>query len=173
MSKAQIFSEHVFKGSKESSNGLVRVSNHIINSSVESLELIGLSPPCNFAVIGLGSIAKGEATPYSDLEYAFIVEHDSEFFKQLAIESYFRIGNLGETPLKGFAIEELKRNYDKDTKAGYRVGELHAYQQILGNDITVGYRIDGITMWSGNVPTAPANHLTLATNKPLYHMRKQ
>ena len=93
------------------------------------------SPPCNFAVIGLGSIAKGEATPYSDLEYAFIVEEHSEYFTKLAVDTYFRIGNLRETPLKCFDIEELKAN---SVSPGVQ---------------TVGYRIDGITNKSGNIPT--------------------
>ena len=45
LSKAQKFSQHVFEAGKESSNGLLKVSNRIINSSVETLKLIGLSSP--------------------------------------------------------------------------------------------------------------------------------
>jgi hypothetical protein len=89
--------------------------------------------------VGLGSVAKGEATPYSDLEYAFIVEQDDEYFEKLAVDSYFRIGNLGESPLKTFDIDELKV-----TK-----GQPPLY---ICN-ITVGYRIDGITDKAGNIPT--------------------
>ena len=168
LSKARTFSEHVFEGSKETSNGLLKVSNCIISSSVETLKRVGISAPCKFAVIALGSIAKGEATPYSDLEYGIIVEQESKYFQKLAVDSYFRIGNLGETSLKSFDIAELKVPIDKSTADGCRIRGLQDFRQTIGGDDAVGYRIDGITMWSGNIPTGNGisreNTLTLTVD---------
>lgn len=31
--------------------------------------------PCDFEAVAFGSLARGEATPYSDLEFFFLVEH--------------------------------------------------------------------------------------------------
>ena len=136
LSKAHKFSQLVFRKSQNSSDGLRQFSRSIIKSCVDTLECIDISAPCNFAVIGLGSIAKGEATPYSDLEYGFIVEQESQYFQKLAVESYFRIGNLGETPLYYFVIGELEVN------------------KIINYENTkVGFRIDGITSRGGNIPT--------------------
>ena len=39
-----------------------------------SIEVLVQNPPCDFLVIVLGSLARGEATPYSDVEYLFLVE---------------------------------------------------------------------------------------------------
>ena len=153
LSKAQTFSEHVFDGSKESSNGLLRVSNRIISSSVETLERVGIFAPCKFAAIALGSIAKGEATPYSDVEYGIIVEQESKYFQKLAVDNYFRIGNLGESSLKSFDIAELKIPIYKSTVDGYTIRGLQDFRQTIGGDDAIGFRIDGITMWSGNIPT--------------------
>ena len=135
INNALAFAEEVFAKSKNVCQKLVNFTKEILQSSVDLLMDTEKSPPCNFAVIGLGSIAKGEATPYSDLEYAFIVEEHSEYFAELAVDTYFRIGNLRETPLKCFDIEELKAN---SVSPGVQ---------------TVGYRIDGITNKSGNIPT--------------------
>ena len=87
-------------------------------------------------MLALGSVAKGEATPYSDLEYAFVVELQHEYFTSLAVDSYFRIGNLGETPLSSLDIDELKTP-----------------QLSHCNVPTVGFRIDGIKKKAGNIPT--------------------
>ena len=132
------FNSEAFKASQACSEGLAEVSRHIIESSVDVLSKNGSSPPCKFAVLGLGSIAKGEATPYSDLEYAFLVENYHEYFENLAIDNYFRLGNLGESPLKTFDIQELKPT---------------DWQLSTTNQMKAGLRMDGITKNSGNIPT--------------------
>lgn len=137
--RALKFSRNVFAANEKSTTHFLEVSQQIVASSVEILRNSGEKAPCDFAVIGLGSVARGEATPYSDLEYAFIVAKKSEYFTWLAMDTYFRIGNIGESPLKLFDISELK--VEKGAVP------------ILTDDITVGYRIDGITSQAGNIPT--------------------
>ena len=44
-------------------------------------------PPCNYAIIALGSVARMEATPFSDLEFA-ILYSDPGIEEQIG---YFRI----------------------------------------------------------------------------------
>ena len=131
------FSSHVFEVSRQASNAFVNFSKEIILSSIEVLSKKELVAPCQFTVIALGSVAKGEATPYSDLEYAFIVESEDTYFTHLAVDSYFRIGNLCETPLSAFDIAELK---DSDMLPLEKIS-------------TVGFRIDGIKRKAGNIPT--------------------
>ena len=139
MAASLAFVGTVFEMSKQCSSDFVALSRYIIQSSID---LIG-APPCPLAVIGLGSIARGEATPFSDLEYAFIVKHDDEYFTKLAVDSYFRIANLGESPLKCFNIKEL---YCKDGK-----GNRQSF--FIDKPPVNGFKIDGISKKAGNIPT--------------------
>lgn len=94
-------------------------------------------PPCDFVAVGIGSLARGEATPYSDLEYLFLVDNKSpstvDFFERLAVTSYFQIGNLGETKLAYMAIEELEGWFEDKAMNGFK--------------------IDGLSDMAGNIPT--------------------
>ena len=102
----------------------------------ESVELLNIRPPCEFDAVAIGSIARGEATPYSDLEYLFLVEKKTpetiRYFEMLALTSYFLIGNLSETKLSYMAIEELKGWFHDTSKNGFK--------------------IDGLSEGAGNIP---------------------
>ena len=96
------------------------------------------APPCQFSAVAIGSMARGETTPYSDLEFFFLVANTDSMahFRRLAVTVYFVIGNLGETKLKYMNIEELKG-----------VGKWF-------DDMSVsGFKIDGLQKNAGNIPT--------------------
>ena len=113
---------------------MVRFAQQIIEGAVNALDE---RPPCGFTVAAIGSLARGEATPYSDLEYLFVVEEKSpkseEYFELLAITSYFLIGSLKETKLSYMAVEELDGWFE---------------------DFSLnGFKIDGLSAGAGNIPT--------------------
>lgn len=67
----------------------------------EAIDLFGKRPPCRYAVIGLGSMARVEMCPYSDIEFAFLIEENSEeylfYFRQLSKLITLMMINIGET----------------------------------------------------------------------------
>ena len=116
------------------SDMMMNFAGKIIQASIDALVQ---KPPCDFQAVAIGSLPKGEATPYSDLEYLFLVEKKTEmtvrYFENLAMTSYFLIGNLGETKLSYMAIDELQGWFDDQAKNGFK--------------------IDGLADGAGNIPT--------------------
>ena len=104
----QVFNQIMCTISSQCSEDIIQFAHNVMERSVSSLTK---PPPCHFSVLAFGSLAKKEATPYSDLEYLFLVTEKSsetvEYFEKLALTSYFLIGNLVETTLEYMDIEEL------------------------------------------------------------------
>lgn len=71
----------------------------------EGEQLLG-PPPESWACIGLGSMARNEMSPYSDIEFAFLIEKNTpkalHYFRTLALFLQIRVINLGETPFPIF-----------------------------------------------------------------------
>ncbi len=84
-----------------------RMSQFLARLYEESEKELGPSP-CEYTVMGLGSMALQQMTPYSDLEFAIlmedsedeeILERNREYLRQLTHLVHYRIINLGETVL--------------------------------------------------------------------------
>ena len=92
--------------------------------------------PCQYAVIGMGSLARKEITPYSDFEHAILLEEGVqyredyneilEYFRWISVFSNILLINLGETIVKNAALpylnnplnKRLNWYYDKRTTKG-------------------------------------------------------
>ena len=76
----------------------------------EAMNQIG-SPPVQWACMGMGSMSRGEMCPYSDVEFAFVIEKDTPqamgYFRALSKILELKIINLGETkfPIFGGGCE--------------------------------------------------------------------
>ena len=102
----------------------------------EVVKIYGPSP-CNFCAVGIGAIARGETTPYSDLKFLLLIKDkvDGNYFERLTVTTYFLIGNLGETKLKYMNIEELAKDKWFEDKSQN------------------GFKVDRLSLNAGNLPT--------------------
>ena len=124
--------------------------SEIMRSVASHCEDILGEPPCQFAVVGMGSLARSEITPYSDFENVIVLENkytdcfDYEYFRWFSVIFQIILVNLGETLIPSVAIPSLnnfldktgKNNwfYDKFTKSGICFDGLmpHACKSPLG-----------------------------------------
>jgi hypothetical protein len=94
----------------------------LAQSCVEQLKCAGRKPPCPYAIIGLGSLAREEMTPYSDFEFGILIDSENEadkhYFRLLTDLLYLRFINLGETILPSMDIVSLSWVYDDITPRG-------------------------------------------------------
>ena len=82
-------------------------------------------PPCKFAVVGMGSLARNEITPYSDFEHIILLENlenknccdenCEEYFRWFSVIFHVIVLNLQETIIPSLNIEYLN---DKTSELG-------------------------------------------------------
>ena len=80
----------------------------------ECIQVLGRPPEdVSYAFIGFGSFARGEATPFSDLEFALLIEEgkndtsDKKHFVKLVEYFNYKVLNLQETILPSMCIPSL------------------------------------------------------------------
>ncbi len=71
---------------------------NFFNILVEDAFFILGKPPCGYDIRAMGSTAREEICPYSDLEFMILVERQDPYFKALVDILHLQIASLGETP---------------------------------------------------------------------------
>ena len=101
---------------------LKRFIEDISQDVVQQLQTWGHPLPCDYALLGLGSLAREEMTPYSDFEFAILIESEKEkdksYFRLFSQLLHLRFINFGETILPSLDIQPLRWLYDEITPRG-------------------------------------------------------
>ena len=106
--------------------------------------------PCAFSIIGLGSMSRKEVTPYSDLEFAILLDHENktpspeqrQYFRFLTYLIQVQIIKLGETVLPSLGISSLNDFYSKSKEGDWFFDDV----------IPKGFSFDGMMPWACKTP---------------------
>ena len=104
-------------------------------------------PPCDYAIIALGSVARMEATPFSDLEFAILYSDPAigskiSYFREMSHFLHLKVINLGETILPALAIEQLNNFQSSGPNSDW----------FYDLDTPRGISFDGAMPWASKTP---------------------
>ncbi|KIC73172.1 hypothetical protein DB42_CG00050 [Neochlamydia sp. EPS4] len=98
---------------------------NFFKSLVDQAQEVLEAAPCEYAMIGFGSLAREEMTPYSDLEFGILMQEDTfgnrDYFRRLTTLLHLKVINLGETILPALNIPCIKEAnfFDSVTPRGF------------------------------------------------------
>jgi tetratricopeptide (TPR) repeat protein len=110
---------------------------NFLQEILKSGHLILGKPPCEYTLIGLGSLGRREMSPYSDLEFALLVKKNSpenlEYFRKLVKWLEIQVIHLGETEIKilehGFT-SPVRRGFSFDDGGNTPLGK-QSYVELI------------------------------------------
>ena len=122
-----------------------RSMKDLITSMVDDCMQIMSNPPCEFSILGLGSTAREEATPYSDLEFCILVEENTDtvqqYFTDFTNLLHLKVVELGETLLPSLGIRSLNDYYSGSKEDDW-----------FYDDGRRGFSFDGVMPWASKTP---------------------
>ena len=109
----------------DKTENIIKIQNQISQDYIDIMatfaeycEKIMRKPPCKYAVVGLGSLARKEVTPYSDFEHCILLEKGDEemlnHFRWFSVIFHVAVINLKETIIPSVAISSLNNYTKKD-----------------------------------------------------------
>ena len=141
---------------KDLQEKISRDYKHIMAEILLYCQTIMGNTPCRFALVGMGSLARKEITPYSDFEHIIVLEENCQqrldyekvlnYFRWLSVIFQIIVINLQETIIPSVDIDCFKRTetgkkeswfYDKITTRGISFDGMmpHACKFPLGQKI--------------------------------------
>ena len=120
----------------------------LVSMLAKECESILGKPPCDYAIIALGPVARMEATPFSDLEFAVLYSDPTigdriSYFQVLTHFLHLKVINLGETILPALGIKELNDFQSSDPIDG---------NWFYDSETSRGISFDGAMPWASKTP---------------------
>ena len=102
---------------------------HIMAEILQYCQTVMGNSPCSFTLIGMGSLARNEATTYSDFEHIIVLEENCqkrldyenilEYFRWLSVIFQIIVINLKETIVPSVDIESFKTTENGKSKCWF------------------------------------------------------